>query len=159
MCVCVCVVRSKQEPEVILRTTHKHTHTHTPNQELHMWPHCTFYQSTRSQNARDEALISPYSVVIFYQSTRHQNARDDGINFSLFGCNVLRMYTASVITYNRHAIQKQKIAICDPRLTDNLVHRLPHTVIKLCVNVQGLCKDNARLLVHDFSQCTYFFGT
>ena len=62
--------------------------------------------------------------------------------------------------YNQHAIQTQKIAICDPpRLTDNLVHRLPHVVIKLGANVQELCKDNGRLLAHDFSQCTYFFGT
>jgi len=49
--------------------------------------------------------------------------------------------------YNRHIIQTQKIF--DPRPTDKLVHRLP----------QGLCKDNGRLLAHDFSQCTYFFGT
>ena len=61
--------------------------------------------------------------------------------------------------YHRHAIQTQNIAICDPRLTDDLVHRLPHVVIKLGANVQGLCKDNGRLLAHDFSQCTYFFGT
>jgi len=61
--------------------------------------------------------------------------------------------------YNRYAIQTQNIALCDPRLTDNLVHRLPHTVIKLGANVQGLCKDNGRLIAHDFSQRTYFFGT
>jgi len=61
--------------------------------------------------------------------------------------------------YNRHAIQTQKIAVCDPRLTDNLVHRLPHIFVKLGANVQGLCKDNGRLLAHDFNQCTYFFGT
>ena len=61
--------------------------------------------------------------------------------------------------YNQHAIQEQKITICDPGLTDNLVHRLPHIVIKLGVHVQGLCKDNGRLLAHDFNQCTYFFGT
>ena len=48
---------------------------------------------------------------------------------------------------------------CNPRLTHNLVHRLPHIVIKLGANVQGLCKDNGHLLAHDFSQCTYFFGT
>jgi len=91
------------------------------------------------------AFISPYSVVIFYQSTPYQKAKDGVIMLSLIAGNNVQS--------TRYPNTK------DPRLTDNLVHSLPHIVIKLGANVQGLCKDNGRLLAHDFSQCTYFFGT